>query len=302
MNPDREKTWRVARTLAVVLLALILGWAFWWHYMRAPWTRDGRVRVEVVEVAAEISGKVTELRVEDNQFVHKGDVLFIIDPRDYQLALAQAEAILQSRQVELTLKEEDAKRRANLGAEVVAAEEVHSFATTAAQASAAYQAAVAARDIDQLNLTRTTVVSPVNGYVTNLHLRIGDYATPGKPLLTVADSDSFWIAGYFEETKLPRVHVGDIAHVMLMGVGPEIRGHVESFSRGIADENGGSGQGLANVDPIFTWVRLAQRIPVRIHIDRVPKDVQIAAGQTCTIFLSPGKKSREPNPPTNPAP
>jgi multidrug resistance efflux pump len=127
--------------------------------------------------------------------------------------------------------------------------------------------------------------------VTNLHLRLGDYAVPGKLLLTVADSDSFWIAGYFEETKLTHIHVGDRARIHLMGVGPELTGHVESYSRGIADENGGFGQGLANVDPIFTWVRLAQRIPVRIHIDNVPKGVKIAAGQTCTIFLSPGKRS-----------
>jgi multidrug resistance efflux pump len=290
MNPDRESFWRVARTVAVVLIALILGWAFWWHYMRAPWTRDGRVRVEIVEVAAEISGKIVDLRVQDNQFVHKGDVLFVIDPRDYQLALQQAEATLQSRQADLTLREEDARRRSNLGSDVVATEEVNAYATTAAQASAAYQAALAARDVARLNLSRTTVVSPVNGYVTNLHLRLGDYAMPGKPLLTVADSDSFWIAGYFEETKLPRIHIGDRARVHLMGVGPEVIGHVESFSRGIADQNGGLGQGLANVDPIFTWVRLAQRIPVRIHIDRVPRDVDLAAGQTCTIFLSPAPR------------
>jgi multidrug resistance efflux pump len=293
MNTDRENLWRVARTLAVVLLALVLGWAFWWHYMRAPWTRDGRVRVEVVEVAAEISGKVVDLRVQDNQAVHKGDVLFVIDPRDYQLALAQAEATLQSRQIDLQLREEDARRRANLGSEVVAAEEVHSYASVAQQAIATCQEALAQRDVAKLNLSRTVVVSPVNGYVTNLHLRIGDYATPGKPLLTVADSDSFWIAGYFEETKLPQIHIGDRASVRLMGVGPEIIGHVESFSRGIADENGGFGQGLANVDPVFTWVRLAQRIPVRIHIDRIPDHVAIAAGQTCTIFLSPGRRSEK---------
>jgi multidrug resistance efflux pump len=288
MDLKSESTRRVLRTLLVVLVAIILGYAFWWHYMRAPWTRDGRVRVEIVEVAAEISGKVTEIDVQDNQFVHKGDPLFVIDPRDYQLALARADATLLSRQADLEQREDDAKRRAALGSEVVATEEVRSYATTAEQARAACAEATAERDIAKLNLSRTTVVSPVNGYVTNLHLRIGDYATAGKLLLTIADSDSFWIAGYFEETKLTHIHVGDRARVHLMGVGPEITGHVESFSRGIADENGGFGEGLANVDPIFTWVRLAQRIPVRIHIDQVPDGVKIAAGQTCTIFLSPG--------------
>jgi multidrug resistance efflux pump len=291
MDLKNESTRRVLRTLLVVLVAIILGYAFWWHYMRAPWTRDGRVRVEIVEVAAEIAGKVVEIDVQDNQFVHKGDALFVIDPRDYQLALARAEATVLSRKADMEQRQEDAKRRAVLGSEVVATEEVRSYATTAEQAQAAYDEAVAERDIAQLNLSRTTVVSPVNGYVTNLHLRLGDYATPGKLLLTVADSDSFWIAGYFEETKLTHIQVGDRARIHLMGVGPELTGHVESYSRGIADENGGYGQGLANVDPIFTWVRLAQRIPVRIHIDEVPKGVKIAAGQTCTIFLSPGKQS-----------
>jgi multidrug resistance efflux pump len=291
MDLKNESTRRVLRTLLVVLVAIIFGYAFWWHYMRAPWTRDGRVRVEIVEVAAEISGKVTEIDVQDNQFVHKGDPLFVIDPSDYQLALARAEATLLSRQADLEQREDDAKRRAGLGSEVVATEEVRAYATTAEQARAAYAEAAAERDIAKLNLSRTTVVSPVNGYVTNLHLRVGDYAEPGKLLLTVADSDSFWIAGYFEETKLTQIHVGDHARVHLMGVGPEITGHVESFSRGIADENGGFGQGLANVDPIFTWVRLAQRIPVRIHIDQVPDGVKMAAGQTCTIFLSPGDKT-----------
>ncbi len=278
-------------TGAVVLLALILGWAFWWHYMRAPWTRDGRVRVEVVDVAAEISGKITELPVVDNQFVHKGDVLFVVDPEDYQLALQQTEATVQSRKVDMEQRDEDAQRRLKLGMQAVGTEEMHSATSTATQARAAYEEAVAARNKAKLDLSRTSVISPVNGYVTNLHLRLGDYATPGRTMLSVVDSDSFWIAGYFEETKLPRVHVGDYAHVRLMGVGPEIKGHVESFSRGIADQNGGgTGQGLASVDPIFTWVRLAQRIPVRIHIDEVPKDVKIAAGQTCTVVLSPGKK------------
>ena len=162
---------------------------------------------------------------------------------------------------------------------------------TAQVAEAAYQAALATRDQAQVNLDRTVIRSPVNGYVTNLFLRIGDYATPGQSKLTVVDSDSFWIAGYFEETKLPRIHEGDYAHVKLMGWGPEIAGHVESISRAIADANSDPNyDGLANVNPIFTWVRLAQRLPVRIKIDRVPADVIIAAGQTCTIVLDSKRK------------
>jgi multidrug resistance efflux pump len=290
-NLDQSTQRRYLTTGAAVLLAIVLAWALWWHYLRSPWTRDGRVRVEVVNIAAEISGKVVGLNVVDNQPVHKGDVLFTIEPIDYRLALVQAEANVESRQHDRDIALQDSERRQKLGAEAVSAEERNSYQSTAQVAEAAYQAALATRDQAKVNLDRTTIRSPVNGYVTNLTLRIGDYATPGQTKLTVVDSDSFWIVGYFEETKLPRIHEGDYAHVRLMGWGPEIAGHVESVSRAIADTNSDSDtSGLANVDPIFTWVRLAQRLPVRIHIDHVPDNVRIAAGQTCTIVLDPGRK------------
>jgi RND family efflux transporter MFP subunit len=291
MNLDKANLVPVLRTCAVVALALILGWCLWWYYMRSPWTRDGRVRVEVVDVAAQISGQVVDLKVTDNQFVHKGDPLFIVDPENYRLALAEAEATVQSRQADMTLRQQELKRRKDLGLQAISIEDIQLAQSAETVAAQAYQEAVAVRDVAKLNMDRTIVYSPVNGYVTNLRLRVGDYATPGEAKLSLIDSDSFWIAGYFEETKLPRIHLGDYAHVKLMGVGPEIAGHVESFSRGIADSNGGTNAlGLANVDPIFTWVRLAQRIPVRIAIDHVPDGVVIAAGQTCTIVLGPPRK------------
>jgi multidrug resistance efflux pump len=277
-------------TAAAVLVAVLLGWALWWHYLRSPWTRDGRVRAEVVNIAAEISGKVVGLNVVDNQIVHKGDVLFTIEPVDYRLALVQAEASVQSRELDRDIALQNSERRQKIGAEAVSAEERNTFRSTAQVAEAAYQAALATRDQAKVNQDRTVIRSPVNGYVTNLTLRIGDYATPGQPKMTLVDGDSFWVVGYFEETKLPRIQEGDYAHVRLMGWGPEIAGHVESLSRAIADTNNDpNSEGLANVSPIFTWVRLAQRIPVRIHIDRVPDEVRIAAGQTCTIVIDPGK-------------
>ncbi len=273
-------------TGAVTLLALLLAWALWWHYFRAPWTRDGRVRVEVVNIAAQISGEVIALPIVDNQRVKKGDVLLRIEPVDYQLALDQAEANVQARQYQVQIAQEDAQRRQKLGAQAISAEEKNTAQSSFLQAQAAAQAAVAARDQARINLERCVIRSPVNGYITNLTLRIGDYATPGQTKLSVVDSDSFWISGYFEETKLPRIHEGDYAHVRLMGWGPEIAGHVESISRGISDSNSEvDATGLQNVNPIFTWVRLAQRIPVRIHIDRVPEKIVIAAGQTCTIQI-----------------
>jgi len=273
-------------TGVTVLVALILGWSLWWHYFRSPWTRDGRVRVEVVNIAAQISGQVVSLPVIDNQRVKKGDVLFEIEPSDYQLALAQAQANVQSREFQQSIALEDSERRQKLGAQAISAEEKNTSQSSFLVSQAAYQSAIAARDQAKINLDRCIIRSPVNGYVTDLTLRIGDYATPGQTKLTVVDSDSFWIVGYFEETKLSHIRVGDYAHVRLMGWHPEVAGHVESISRGIADTNSGeNAEGLANVDPIFTWVRLAQRIPVRIHIDKVPNKVLIAAGQTCTIVI-----------------
>jgi RND family efflux transporter MFP subunit len=278
-------------TGVTALIAFILAYSLWWHYLRSPWTRDGRVRAEVVNVASQVAGQVTELPIVDNQVVKKGDVLFVIDPIDYKLALDQAEATVKTRELDLTIAKQDAERRQKLGLEAVSTEERNTSTSNAEVADAAYKSAVATRDQAKVNLGRTTIVSPVNGYVTNLTLRIGDYATPGQVKLTVVDSDSYWIVGYFEETKLPQIHDNDYAHVRLMGWGPEIAGHVESISHAIADtNNNANANGLADVDPIFTWVRLAQRLPVRIKIDHVPESVKIAAGQTCTIVLDRKKK------------
>jgi multidrug resistance efflux pump len=283
---DPASARRYLITGVTVVVAFLLAYALWWHYLRSPWTRDGRVRAEVVNVAAQISGQVTQLYVLDNQTVKKGDPLFEIEPVDYKLALQQAEATVQSRQLDMIIAQQDSERRQKLGAQAVSAEERNTSASNAQVALAAYQSAVATRDQAKVNLERTKIVSPVNGYVTNLTLRVGDYATAGQVKLTIVDSDSFWIVGYFEETKLSSIHEGDYAHIRLMGWHPELAGHVESIARAIADTNeNASGQGLANVDPIFTWVRLAQRLPIRIKIDRVPEKVVVAAGQTCTIVL-----------------
>lgn len=288
---DQATIRRYVITGVTVLLAVLLAYALWWHYLRSPWTRDGRVNVEVVNIAAEIPGKVVTLNVVDNQPIKKGDILFEIEPVDYQIALVQAEAAVESRKFDRDNALQESERRQKLGAQAVSSEEMNTALSTAHVAEVNYQAAVAARDQAKVNLDRTTIRSPVNGYVTNLTLRIGDYATPGQAKMTLVDSDSYWVVGYFEETKLPGVHEGDYAHVRLMGWHPEIAGHVESFSRAIANTNSNPNfEGLESVDPIFTWVRLAQRIPVRIHIDHVPDGVKIVAGQTCTVVLDPGRK------------
>jgi multidrug resistance efflux pump len=284
---DRRWLRRFANTAFVVFLAGLALWSYWRYYMYTPWTRDGRVRAETVNLAPEVAGHVTELRVADNQFVHKGDVLFVVDPSDYKLSLAKAKAALETKRQDMLLRTTLAARRKAMSDEAISKEEQQLADTTAAVASAAFQEAKAAYDLAKLNLDRTVVRSPVNGYVTNLRLRVGDYAPVGQVKVTVIDSDSYWVNGYFEETKMPYIHVGDPATIALMGVDPTLSGHVESIGRGIADSNGKADtQGLPDVNPVFYWVRLAQRIPVRIHLDHVPDNLTLAAGMTCTININ----------------
>jgi multidrug resistance efflux pump len=278
---------RVAITLAMLAVAVVLVAALWQRYMLAPWTRDGRVRAEVVDIAPEVSGTVVQVPVADNQFVHKGDVLFVIDPIRFKLAVAQAQAAVDGAKQELQLSQSDAKRRQGLTG-VVSAEEQERFLSTASVASAKLEAAQAALDLAKLNLERSVLHSPVNGYATNVRLRVGDYANAGQPKVAIIDSDSFWVSGYFEETKLAQLHPGDPARIKLMGFKPVVTGHVDTIARGINDRNATpDSTGLQDVNPIFTWVRLAQRIPVRIHIDQVPDGVVLAAGTTCTISVGP---------------
>lgn len=283
---------RVILTLAVVSLAIVLGVTLWNTYMIAPWTRDGRVRVYVVDVAPEVAGTVVQVPVVDNQYVHKGDPLYVLDPVRFRLAIREAQARLDGALEDLKLKQNDARRRMGLGG-IVSAEEQEVFNSNVATQVAAVDAARAALDVAKLNLQRSVLYSPVNGFITNLNLRVGDYATAGQARLAVIDSDSYWVYGYFEETKMWGVHVGDVARVKLMGYKQIIPGHVVSIARGINDTNGNPDKlGLQDVNPIFTWVRLAQRIPVRVHLDYVPEGVTLAAGMTATISVGPESQSR----------
>jgi multidrug resistance efflux pump len=287
-TPDlkSEETKRYLRAGVIAFLAIIFGWVIWYHYQLAPWTRDGRVRVQVANVASEISGKIVEIKVRDNEQVKKGDPLFVIFQDDYRFALEQAQAQVDATQAEMKVQKENSDRREKLGSSIVSTEDIDTFSSSAVRARAMYNAAVAARDLAKLNLDRTVIYSPVNGYVTNFQMRIGDYARPGDIKLSIVDEDSFWVSAYFEETQLPRVHAGNVARIKLMGVGQDLAGRVDTVSRGIADTNAiGGSQSLPDVDPVFTWVRLAQRIPVHIEITHVPDGVIIAAGQTCTVVV-----------------
>jgi RND family efflux transporter MFP subunit len=287
-----RKIFGLFMTALIFGAAILIGRVLWVHYMDQPWTRDGRVRADVINVAPDVSGAVVTMPVADNQLVHKGDLLMEIDPSHYKIAVEQAQATVAARQADLRMRRDDAARRADLDNEVVSKESRDNASQAAYGAAANLQQAQAALDAAELNLARTKVFAPVDGYVTNLNVHRGDYATTGAAKLAIVDSHSFWVYGYFEETKLPRVRIGDQAEMRLMS-GGVLKGHVQSISRGIYDrDNPQSRELLADVNPTFNWVRLAQRVPVRIHIDEVPEDVVLAAGTTCTVVVQPtGKQS-----------
>ncbi len=273
-------------TLAMALAAVLVSLVAWDHYLTAPWTRDGRVRVQVASVAAEVSGRIKELRVADNQFVRKGDVLYVIDPFDFDVALRTSKAALQQRAADLQVKERQSERQRKLSSVATTPEQQQISAGNAIQAEAAFEAAQYQVTQAEVNLKRTEVRSPVNGYVTNLLLRAGDYARQGVTNVSIIDTDSFWIDGYFEETKMARVCTGARVEAELMGYSEPIIGHVNTVTRGLSVSNAAAGtQGLPNVDPIYTWVRLAQRVPVRIAIDEVPAGVPLVSGMTATVTI-----------------
>jgi RND family efflux transporter MFP subunit len=281
---------RKAATAGIAVVAVLIALVTWDHYNAGPWTRDGRVRVQVASVAPEISGKITELRIVDNQFVHKGDILYVIDPFDFDVALRTNKAVLQQRMADFNVKELQSERRRRLSDLASSTEEKQIYQGNALQAKAAVDSAQEQVRQAEINLHRTEVRSPVNGIVTNLLLREGDYAHQGATNVSVIDTDSYWIDGYFEETKLARLCVGDQAEAKLMGYRAPITGHIATVTLGVSVSNAAaSTQGLPNVDPVYTWVRLAQRVPVRIAIDKVPPGVPLVSGLTATVTIRDGK-------------
>jgi multidrug resistance efflux pump len=330
-------------TLATVALAGLLGWAMWGVYMEAPWTRNATVRAYVVTMAPEVAGRIVELRVVDNQYIRKGDLLLVIDPTNYRIAVSQSESAVQQAQAnvqnieaQMTVQQaqinaSQAQLQQGQAALVFARQQAERYQTLAKDGwgtvqnaqqftSQLHQQEAAVRSAQEslnqtlrqaetlkaqrqsaeaglaqakaqlnqaeVNLERTRILAPVDGYVTNLLAQLGDYVNVGVNTISLVDADSFWVDGYFEETNLAPIRVGDPAQIKLMGHHQIVRGHVDSIARAISVANAQpNNQGVATVNPIFTWVRLAQRIPVRIHIDEVPPDVVLSAGMTATVEI-----------------
>jgi RND family efflux transporter MFP subunit len=287
MKLPRISGFRPVVTLLVVVAAGFIGKGLWDYYTKAPWTRDGKVRADVVAVTPDVSGLVTEVFVKDNQRVAKGDVLFRIDPERFKLALRQAEAALEGKTAAAEQAKLDYDRYAQLNDATVSRQKLELARATNQEAKAAYDAALADRDLAKLNLTRSEVKASVSGQVTNVDLRPGAYVTVGRGVMALIDEDTIRVEGYFEETKLPRIHIGAPATVRLVGQPGILTGHVESIAGGIEDRERTSGANLlANVNPTFTWVRLAQRIPVRIALDKDSKSPALVAGRTATVEIS----------------
>ncbi|MNF50979.1 p-hydroxybenzoic acid efflux pump subunit AaeA [compost metagenome] len=302
-------------TLAVVGLAVLLGWFAWEHYTRSPWTRDARVRADVVTLSADVSGRIVSLQVQDNQHVQKGQLLLEIDPARYALAVehakrsvevakatqGQSQASIISSQALLKQRQSEERRRRTLKQGfAISGEEWEKSSTEVAVAQAELlrnqanlglaqanvQLAIAALTQAELDLQRTRVVAPVSGYVTNLLTREGDFASGGSALLALVDSESIYVSGYFEETKLPRIEEGSSVRIQLMS-GETFGGVVQSIAFAITDrENSPGSRMLANINPSYTWVKLAQRVPVRIQIDpQYAGKGRLRAGTTATVTV-----------------
>lgn len=278
---------RVLLTLSIVGCAVVLSWHLWSFYMEAPWTRDARIRADIVRLAPDVSGRVTEVLVADNARVEKGMPMFRIETDRFELALREAESQVQSTKAAAELARTEFERYQLLASKEIASQKQRQHAESQMhQADAAYQSALAAKDLAKLNLERTTVNAPASGTVTNFALRKGNYVSAGSAIGVLVEKEAIYVAGYFEETKLPRIQVDDPVRINIMGESEPIMGHVASIADGIEDRERSDAAGsLANVAPTFSWVRLAQRIPVRIAIDKVPDGVRLIAGRTATVSI-----------------
>lgn len=277
---------RMLTTLVIVALAIAAGVWLWHYYLYTPWTRDGRVRADIVTIAPDVSGWVSELSVEDTQRVSQGETLFKINQARYRAALEQAQATVELNRAQLELKKHEESRRNRLSSRAISNEdrEIARIDTRVAQAN--LDAAEAQLESAQIDLKRTVVTAPADGHILNLRLSEGNYVNAGNAVMALVKADSYYVTGYFEETKMSRIEEGDVAMITLMNDDTELRGHVAGIGRGIADSNTSpNDQLLPQVEPTFNWVRLAQRIPVRIELDDVPEGTLLSAGMTATIHV-----------------
>ena len=294
MTMNREYLIKAPFILLVLLIAVTAVVVLWIRYQVDPITRDGKIAADIVQITPDVSGWVTGVYVRDNEAVKKGQPLLMIDRSRYQLALTQAQATLDRQQIALAQAVRDDRRNHALS-KLVDTESIEKGTEQVDLLDEAVVHAKAALDLAQLNLNRTIVRAPVDGIVSDMTLQPGDYLTAGKGAFAFVDTASLRVEGYFVETKIPAINIGDKADVRLMGVAGVIHGHVVSIAGGIVDRSrDNSPDMLDNIEPEYTYVRLAQRIPVRIAIDQMPAGVRLISGQTASVeILSRPGEARE---------
>ncbi|CAK3006275.1 HlyD family secretion protein [Vibrio crassostreae] len=277
-------------TLLLVATAGSLAYNYYQSYTSNPWTRDGQVSAYIVSITPRVTGQVVKVHVDDNSQVSKGDLLFEIDPSIYNATYKKALAT-QKQAVALLAKAKNEEQRAlNLEKRTPGAVPVLTLnnLNNAVETSAAnVELAKANVEEAHLNLEYTKVYAPTNGYITNLNLRVGSQVVANSPVVALIDQDSFWIEGYFKETDLVGVDAQDKAYVtLMMHNNVQLEGHIKSIGFGIAKQDGSTGNDLLpNVNPNFQWIRLAQRIPIKVKLDKVPADVQLRVGMTASIKI-----------------
>jgi multidrug resistance efflux pump len=277
----------------VVLLAVGLVYYKYWDYTKNPWTRDGQVRAQVVQIAPRISGPIIELPIKDNQFVKAGQVLFKIDPRTFKSNLDRANANLAQAKANLAPDVDSLARNMKINKRTPGAIPQKIIVNQTNLVLAA-KAEILGNEADvenaRLDLEFTTVKAPVDGYVTNLNLRKGSQAVANDPMLALVDVNSYWVDGFFRENYIEDIQIGDQAVITLMSSPDKpIKGRVESVGWGIAQDDGSTSEDLLpSISPTFEWIRLAQRVPVSIKIIELPKGVKLRVGTTASVMVRTG--------------
>ncbi len=304
MNKNFRK---IVLTAIVVLIAVGIAIFRYRDYVTNPWTRDGQVCAQVIQITPRVSGPIINLPIKDNQVVKAGDLLFEIDPRTFEAAVKQARAVLQQAQVMVDEAKDEVKRAKNIRKKekgALSEEEFIHRKNTLRAAEASVLSKQSSLENTQLNLEFTQMRASVDGYITNLNLRKGSQAVANQPVLALIDINSFWIHGFFKENHIEGMHSGSRAIVTLMSYpGKPLEGRVDSIGWGIAQQDGSTGFNLLPaISPTFEWIRLAQRIPVRVHLTNVPEEIKLRVGATASVLVIKGKSGSESESPVVAAP
>ncbi len=288
-----RKIARYAITILLVIIAVVIIFRAWVFYTESPWTRDAKFAADVVAISPDVTGLITDVPIHDNQLVKKGDTLFVVDRPRYQKALDQAQADVEYYQALVSEKRREAGRRNQLGTSAMSREAIDQANNDLQTSEHQLTKSVATRDLAKIDLERTTVKAPSDGWVTNLNVYQGEFITRGSVAVALVQQHSFYVLAYLEETKLHGVERGFRAEVTPLGSNVVLRGTVDSVAAGVTNSSSSvDSKGMATIDSNLEWVRLAQRVPVRIRLDQQPGN-RFPAGTTATVVIT-GQADRQP--------